>query len=83
VSAETTMLAILSGRSDANIRFRDLVELLDALGFTFRVRGSHHIFSRRGILEILNLQPTGNLAKRYQIRQVRSVILRYGLVDEL
>ena len=37
---------ILSGRSDANIRFEELRSFLLRLGFTEHVRGSHHIFRR-------------------------------------
>jgi len=44
------------GRSDANIRFRDLVGLLKALGFDERIKGDHHIFTRDGVAEIINLQ---------------------------
>jgi hypothetical protein len=50
---------ILTGASDANIRFSDLCALLQELGFELRIRGSHHIFSRDGVIEILNLQPEG------------------------
>jgi hypothetical protein len=64
---------------DANIRFDALCELLKRLGFVERVRGDHHIFTRDGIEEILNLQPRGSLAKAYQVKQVRNVILRYRL----
>ena len=74
---------ILRGTSDANINFSDLCQLLKALSFVERIRGDHHIFSRDGIEEILNLQPNGAQAKAYQVKQVRSVILRYGLADEL
>ena len=74
---------ILGGRSDANISFNDLRILLDRLGFQERIRGSHHIFTREGIEEILNLQPIGAKAKVYQVRQVRRVILRYRLGDSV
>lgn len=74
---------ILSGRSDANIRFSDLVQLLLYLKFDERTRGDHHIFARSDIEEILNLQPKGAMAKAYQVKQVRNVILRHKLgVDE-
>ena len=55
------------------------------LGFTERHRGgSHHVFTREGVAEILNLQPRGaGLAKPYQVRQVREVVLRYGLAKAL
>jgi len=49
--------AILSGRSDQNIRFSDLRKILDTLGFAERIKGSHHIFTRENVDEIINLQP--------------------------
>ena len=70
---------ILGGRFDANIRFSDLVQLLLHLGFDERTRSDHHIFTLDGIEEILNLQPKGSLARPYQVKQVRNVILRYKL----
>jgi hypothetical protein len=41
--------------------------------------GSHHIFTKEGVEEILNLQPKGRQAKPYQVKQVRRVILKYRL----
>ena len=70
---------ILSGRSDANIRFDDLRLFLLHLGFAERVRGSHHIFRREGVRERVNIQSDGSHAKPYQVRQVRQTVLRYGL----
>lgn len=70
---------ILSGTSDANTPFADLRGLLGELGFDERVRGSHHIFTREDVEEIINLQPKGDMAKPYQVRQVRNLILRYKL----
>ena len=54
---------ILSGTADANIPFAGLCHLLQRLGFQMRVRGSHHIFFRSGVEEILNLQPKAAKAK--------------------
>ncbi len=79
---ERILLKVLRGTSDANISFSDLCLLLHHLGFDERVRGSHHIFTRPGTQEILNLQPKGANAKAYQVKQVRNVILRYRLGDE-
>ena len=70
---------ILSGSSDANVEFSGLPRLLIRLGFEERVRGSHHIFTRDGVAEIVNLQPTGSKAKPYQISQVRSILVKYRL----
>jgi hypothetical protein len=77
--AEKILWRVLTGQSDANIRFADLRTLLLDLGFEERTRGSHHIFSRAGVSELINLQQDGNMAKPYQVRQVRTVIVRYGL----
>ncbi len=49
------------------------------LGFEERIRGSHHLFDKEGIVEIVNLQSRGGQAKPYQVRQVRQVILKYKL----
>lgn len=70
---------ILHGQSDANIRFDELRRLLADLGFEERIRGSHHIFVKSGVEQLINLQREGSTAKPYQVRQVRSVILRYRL----
>ena len=74
---------VLRGDSDASIAFEDLRNLLIRLGFEERTRGSHHIFRRNGIEERINLQRDGKHAKVYQVRQVRSVILRYRLGGDL
>ncbi len=70
---------ILRGTSDANIPFGEICQLLRRLGFEERIRGSHHIFTKEGVEEILNLQPKGANAKPYQVKQVRNVILKYKL----
>jgi HicA-like toxin of HicAB toxin-antitoxin system len=73
---------VLSGASDANIRFTDLRNLLEALGFTLRMgRGDHHILFRPDIPEIINIQPRGAAAKPYQVKQVRGIIVRYRLAS--
>jgi hypothetical protein len=41
--------------------------------------GDHHIFTREGVIEILNIQPRGSKAKPYQVKQVRELIVSYGL----
>ena len=59
-----------------------MCQLLRQLGFDERIRGSHHIFTREGVEEILNIQPKATNAKPYQVRQVRNVILKYKLGDD-
>ncbi len=70
---------ILKGTSDANIPFEGLCSLLQNIGFEMRIRGSHHIFTKNNVEEILNLQPKGAKAKPYQVKQVRSIIVKYRL----
>lgn len=73
----------MSGRSDANIRFSELVQLLVKMGFTERIRGGHHIFYKENIEDILNLQPKGSMAKPYQVKQIRNLIISFKLgVDD-
>jgi hypothetical protein len=79
---EKVLLKVLRGTSDANISFSELCLLLHYLNFDERIKGSHHIFTRNGVQEILNLQPKGGKAKVYQVKQVRNIILKYKLADE-
>jgi hypothetical protein len=76
-----TLHRIMSGISDTNISFVSLCQLLSRLGFNERVRGDHHIFTKEGVEEILNIQPKGSKAKPYQVKQVRNIILKYKLGD--
>ncbi len=78
---DKTLQQVLSGTSDANVDFDDLRRLLTHLGFEERIRGSHHLFRKGGIVEMVNLQRDGSQAKPYQVRQVRNVILEYRLTE--
>ena len=73
---------VVTGRSDAGIRFDELRHFLLRLGFEERVRGSHHLYRRAGVVEKINLQRDGTHAKPYQVRQVRNVLLKYRLWPE-
>jgi predicted RNA binding protein YcfA (HicA-like mRNA interferase family) len=78
---EKTLEKIIGGRSDANIAFEDLRVLLLSLGFVERTRGSHHVFAKPGVEEQINLQRDGAKAKPYQVKQVRSILVRYNLLE--
>jgi len=58
-ASDKVLRQVLAGASDANIRFAELRTLLLRFAFEERVRGSHHIFWKEGVEEILNLQPKG------------------------
>jgi len=73
---------ILSGLSDKNVSFFELCNVLKYLGFEERIKGSHYIFYKEGIEDILNLQPKKTKAKPYQVKQVRSIILKYKIRSE-
>ena len=76
---EKALLKILTGKHDRNIDFDDLRSLLQRLDFKERVKGDHYIFTRVSVAEIINIQPNGKLAKPYQVKQVRNLIIRYKL----
>ena len=76
---KSILTAILHGASDHNIGFADLRNLLESLDFEVRIKGDHFIYSKAGIAEIINIQPLGNKAKPYQVKQIRNLILKYKL----
>jgi hypothetical protein len=79
---EKLIFKLLSGAADNNFSFEDLRLILINLGFTEKTTGgSHRIFYNENILEIVNIQPSGNKAKPYQVKQVRGIILKYKLID--
>jgi predicted RNA binding protein YcfA (HicA-like mRNA interferase family) len=53
--------------------------LLIQLGFHERIKGDHFIFKAQNLPERINIQPDGNMAKSYQVRQIRSIIRNYKL----
>lgn len=78
--SQKVLTTVLSGRSDANISFSDLCHLLERAGFTCKPgNGSHTLFYKDGVEELINLQPIGNKAKPYQVKQVRNLFLKYQL----
>ncbi len=66
--AKKAIAKILEGRSDANLDFGDFCHVLERMGFTRRSgRGSHVIFTRPDVVEIINVQPkSGGKSKPYQ-----------------
>ncbi|MFZ2525656.1 MAG: type II toxin-antitoxin system HicA family toxin [Candidatus Ferrigenium altingense] len=79
---EKLIFQILHGMSDANIGFDELCSLLSHFGFEMRVRGSHHVFRKQGVLEKINLQRQGSQAKPYQVKQIRAIIQKHKLAKE-
>jgi hypothetical protein len=48
--------------------FETCAELPEHLGFEKRIRGSHHLFRKKGIEEKINLQRDGANATPYQVK---------------
>jgi len=66
-----------------NIRFDLLCTAAEKFGFICRGgRGSHRIFVRKGIREMLNFQDVGGKAKPYQVIQLCKIIEHYSLLEE-
>ncbi len=66
--------------SPKNLRFSEMVSLAEAFGFRLsRVRGSHHIFTRPGVRELVNLQEVNKKAKPYQVAQFLQLVEKYDL----
>ena len=65
-------------KNPKNVRFKSLIKVVEAFGFRFsRGKGSHHIYTREGVTEILDFQEVDGKAKPYQIRQFISVVEKY------
>lgn len=73
------LFKIINGLSDKNIEFNEFVNLLLKLGFELRIKGSHHIFTKEEIDEIINIQSKDGKAKPYQVKQVRELVIKYKL----
>jgi len=60
-----------------------MVNLVEGFGFFLsRTDGSHHIFSRSDIPELINLQNVKGQAKPYQIRQFLKLVEKHALILE-
>jgi len=44
-----------------------------------RGKGSHRIYYKDGVVEIINVQPRNGKAKPYQVKQVRELLLKYKI----
>ena len=72
---------LMGGKSDAAIDFARLASLLKVLGFDVRTEGSHHVFTKEGVGELINLQPDGRHVKPFQVKQVRALFIKYRLAE--
>lgn len=62
------------------VRFNDICKLAKAFGFTYKGgKGSHRVYSRKGVREILNFQNVKGKVKPYQVKQYLKLIQEYNL----
>jgi len=70
-------------RNPKNVRFERLCKIAEAFGFRFRGgKGSHRVYVREGVKEILNFQDVSGKAKPYQVRQFIKIAEKYGLTED-
>ena len=65
------------------IRFARICKIAEAFGFQTRQGpGSHRIYYKDGVREILNIQNEDGWAKPYQVRQFIKIIEKYDLQED-
>lgn len=70
-------------RNPRNVRFGVLCKAAELFGFRFRGgKGSHGIYVKEGVREMLNFQNVEGRAKPYQVRQFLKVVEKYKLLEE-
>ncbi len=63
-----------------NMRFDQMVELIEAFGFHLsRISGSHHIFVHPQVPQLVNIQNAKGKVKPYQVRQFLLLVEQYDL----
>jgi predicted RNA binding protein YcfA (HicA-like mRNA interferase family) len=63
-----------------DVRFNDICKLAEAFGFTYKGgKGSHRVYSQKGVREILNFQNVKGKVKPYQVKQYLKLIQEYNL----
>ena len=77
--SQKAYIDIMCGHKDSNIRFSDVQKVLEERKFFCRIRGDHFIYKRHDIPERINIQPIGNKAKAYQVKQIRNIFMKYHL----
>jgi len=70
-------------RAGSELSFAELQTILRVYGFQLdRVSGSHHIYVHPSARRPISVQPDGKSAKRYQIKQLRTMIDEFRLVPD-
>jgi len=74
------LLGRLASGAVRNVGFDDFTGLVKAFGFMLvRKSGSHNIYARPDVEQLVNLQDVNGQAKPYQIRQFLRLAEKYNL----
>ena len=77
------LLARLASGAVRNVGFDDFNGLVKTFGFVLvRKSGSHHIYTRPDIPQLVNLQDVNGEAKPYRARQFLRLVEKYNLTME-
>ena len=77
------LYAMLLQSTSRSVDYRDFIAMVEAFGFTnIRTKGSHRSFAHPACPKLLVLQPKGNEAKRYQVREFLAIIEEFRLTLE-
>jgi len=68
------------GNNPQDVRFNEICKLAEAFGFKYKGgKGSHVVYSKKGIPDIVNFQNVNGMAKPYQVRQFLKIVEEYSL----
>lgn len=64
-------------------KFAEFEWLVEAAGFELRSRkGSHRSYRHPAVPQIVTIQPKGNMAQDYQVRDFLAKVRQYNLLDD-
>jgi len=70
-------------RNPKNIRFDEICRAAEIFGFTFRGgKGSHRIYVRPGVRDLLNFQNAKGKTKPYQVKQFLRLVEQHRLWED-
>lgn len=77
------LLKRLAAGNLQNVAYSDFIHLMEGFGFRIlRVTGSHHIYGRPDVNELVNVQNVKGQVKPYQIRQFLRLVEWYNIIME-
>ncbi|MCQ2081983.1 MAG: type II toxin-antitoxin system HicA family toxin [Lachnospiraceae bacterium] len=64
---------------NTSVSFWEIQFFIEKLGFLGRRKGDHFIYTMDGVNDIINIQPDGKAAKKYQVKQIKHIVEKYKL----